>query len=201
MIHHKSYPMCNHTYQCTHYEKPILTVKTIHPSNQEVVYYNLHQINRVHKLIVNNLSSYKELITCIIYATPNAPKLCAMQAIWVEYLNQYQCIQRMDKRKLSLIFVISCLAFKGSILIIGTSELHPTIICLQRNNLMMILLFPVYMQVIFFIVGLDTSKIDTLKRELSKLLTIKSLGAAKQMLDMKLSYDKRNGNLCLSQED
>ena len=84
-------------------------------------------------------------MTYILYATPNAPKLCAMQVIWVEYSNQYQCIQRMDKKKLSLIFVISCLAFKGSILIIGTSELHPTIICLQRNNLMMILLFPVYM--------------------------------------------------------
>ncbi|KAL6350377.1 hypothetical protein AAG906_004328 [Vitis piasezkii] len=43
-------------------------------------------------------------------------------------------------------------------------------------------------------------KIEKLKRELSKSFTIKDLGFAKQILGMKISRDRKNGKLWLSQE-
>ena len=63
---------------CTHHGKPILTTKTSHPSNLEVVHYNLYWIAQIHAPIENNLSTYKEPMTCILCATPNAPKSCTM---------------------------------------------------------------------------------------------------------------------------
>ena len=50
------------------------------------------------------------------------------------------------------------------------------------------------------IVGHDTSKIDKLKKELSKSFEIKDLGPTSQILGIKISRDKTNGKLCLSQE-
>ena len=40
--------------------------------------YSLYWIASIHELIVDNLSTYKEHIPCIIYATPNALKSCTM---------------------------------------------------------------------------------------------------------------------------
>jgi len=50
------------------------------------------------------------------------------------------------------------------------------------------------------IVGRDTSKIDRLKEELSKSFAMKDLGPARQILGMKISRDRKNGRLWLSQE-
>jgi hypothetical protein len=45
------------------------------------------------------------------------------------------------------------------------------------------------------IVGRDTSKIDKLKKELSKSFSMKDLGSAKQILGMKISRDRKSGKL------
>ena len=50
------------------------------------------------------------------------------------------------------------------------------------------------------IIGHDSSKIDRLKRELSKSFATKNFGSAKQILGMKISHDRKNRNLWLSQE-
>ena len=50
------------------------------------------------------------------------------------------------------------------------------------------------------IIGHDSSKIDRLKRELSKSFSMKDLGLAKQILGMKISRDRKNRKLWLSQE-
>ncbi|RVW94339.1 Retrovirus-related Pol polyprotein from transposon TNT 1-94 [Vitis vinifera] len=50
------------------------------------------------------------------------------------------------------------------------------------------------------IVGHDTSKIDKLKKELSKSFQMKDLRPTSQILGIKISRDKTNGKLCLSQE-
>ena len=51
------------------------------------------------------------------------------------------------------------------------------------------------------IIGHDTSKIEKLKKELSnKFFAMKDLGLAKQILSMKISRDRKNGKLWLSQE-
>ena len=50
------------------------------------------------------------------------------------------------------------------------------------------------------IVGRDTSKIDKLKKELSKSFEMKDLGPASQILGIKISRDRKNGKLWLSQE-
>ena len=50
------------------------------------------------------------------------------------------------------------------------------------------------------IVGRDTIKIDRLKKELSKSFAMKDLGPARQILGMKISRDRQNGKLWLSQE-
>jgi len=50
------------------------------------------------------------------------------------------------------------------------------------------------------IAGRDTSKIDRLKEELSKSFAMKDLGPARQILGMKISRDRKNGRLWLSQE-
>ena len=50
------------------------------------------------------------------------------------------------------------------------------------------------------IIGHDSSKIDRLKRELSKSCAMKDLGSAKQILGMKISRDRKNRKLWLSQE-
>ena len=50
------------------------------------------------------------------------------------------------------------------------------------------------------IVGHDTSKIEKLKRELSKSFAMKDLGSVKQILGMKISHARKNGKLWLSQE-
>ncbi|CAA0837820.1 cysteine-rich RLK (RECEPTOR-like protein kinase) 8 [Striga hermonthica] len=51
------------------------------------------------------------------------------------------------------------------------------------------------------VIGHDTSKIAQLKKELSKSFAMKDLGAAKNILGMKISRDRKNGRLWLSQED
>ena len=48
------------------------------------------------------------------------------------------------------------------------------------------------------IIGHDSSKIDWLKRELSKYFVMKNLGSTKQILDMKISCDRKNMKLWLS---
>ena len=50
------------------------------------------------------------------------------------------------------------------------------------------------------IIGHDSSKIDTLKRELRKYFVMKDLGSMKQILGMKISCDRKNRKLWLSQE-
>ena len=50
------------------------------------------------------------------------------------------------------------------------------------------------------IIGHDSSKFYRLKRELSKFFSMKDLGSAKQILDMKISHDRKNRKLWLSQE-
>ena len=45
------------------------------------------------------------------------------------------------------------------------------------------------------IVSRDTSKIDNLKKELSKSFEMKDLGLASQILGMKISRDRTNGKL------
>ena len=50
------------------------------------------------------------------------------------------------------------------------------------------------------IIGHDSSKIDRLKKELSKSFAMKDLGSAKQILGMKISHDRKNRKLWLSQE-
>ena len=50
------------------------------------------------------------------------------------------------------------------------------------------------------IVGRDTGKIDKLKKELSKSFEMKDLGSTSQILGIKISKDKMNGKLWLSQE-
>lgn len=51
-----------------------------------------------------------------------------------------------------------------------------------------------------FIVGHDASKIEKLKRELGESFAMKDLGPAKQILGMKITRDRKNGKLWLSQE-
>ena len=48
------------------------------------------------------------------------------------------------------------------------------------------------------IVGCDTSKIDQLKKELSKSFEMKDLGSISQILGIKISRDRTNGKLWLS---
>ena len=50
------------------------------------------------------------------------------------------------------------------------------------------------------IIGHDSSKIDRLKIELTKSFSMKDLGSAKHILDMKISRDKKNRKLWLFQE-
>lgn len=50
------------------------------------------------------------------------------------------------------------------------------------------------------IVDRDTIKIDRLKKELSKSFAMKDLGPTRQILGMKISRDRQNGKLWLSQE-
>ena len=50
------------------------------------------------------------------------------------------------------------------------------------------------------IVGRDTCKIDKLKKEVSKTFEMKDLGSASQILGIKISRDRTNGKLWLSQE-
>ena len=50
------------------------------------------------------------------------------------------------------------------------------------------------------IIGHDSSKIDRLKRALNKSFAMKDLGSAKQILGMKISRDRKNRKLWLSQE-
>ena len=48
------------------------------------------------------------------------------------------------------------------------------------------------------IIGHDSSKIDRLKRELSKSFAMKDLRSTKQILGMKISHDRKNRKLWLS---
>lgn len=50
------------------------------------------------------------------------------------------------------------------------------------------------------IVGHDARKIESLKGELSKFFAMKDLGPAKQILGMRMTRDRKNGKLWLSQE-
>ena len=51
------------------------------------------------------------------------------------------------------------------------------------------------------IIGYDSSKLDRLKRELSKSFSMNDLGLTKKILGMKISRDKKNRKLWLSQEN
>ena len=59
----------------------------------------------------------------------------------------------------------------------GTTEPHLIIVCLLESSLMMILLFSSSMLMNMLIIGHDSSKIDRLKRELSKSFAMKDLGS------------------------
>ena len=50
------------------------------------------------------------------------------------------------------------------------------------------------------IVGRDTGKIDKLKKELNKSFEMKELGSGSRILNIKISRDRMNGKLWLSQE-
>lgn len=50
------------------------------------------------------------------------------------------------------------------------------------------------------IVGYDTEKINSLKNELGNSFAMKDLGPTKQILRMKISMDRKNRKLWLSQE-
>ena len=50
------------------------------------------------------------------------------------------------------------------------------------------------------IVSRDTGKINKLKNELSKSFEMKDLGSASQILGIRISRDRTNGKLWLSQE-
>ena len=65
-------------------------------------HYSLYWIAQIHELSIDNLFTYKEPMTCILCATPNASKLCTMQEIWVECSNQCQCIERITRGQSSL---------------------------------------------------------------------------------------------------
>ena len=54
---------------------------------------NLRWIFQTYEPIVNNSSFCKESMILILYTTPIALKSCTMQVIWVECLNQCQCIK------------------------------------------------------------------------------------------------------------
>ena len=43
-----------------------------------MVNYSLYMIAQIHEPNMDNLPTYKEPMTCIFYATPNAPKLYTM---------------------------------------------------------------------------------------------------------------------------
>ena len=50
------------------------------------------------------------------------------------------------------------------------------------------------------IVGHNMSKIEKLKKELSKSFSMKDLGPTKQILGMKITRDRKNGKLWLTRE-
>ena len=64
---------------------------------------------------MDNLSTYKEPMTCIFYATFNASKSCTMSEIWIECSNQRQYTKNNSKEIVKSNFVVSYLTFKGSI--------------------------------------------------------------------------------------
>ena len=49
--------------------------------------------------------------------------------------------------------------------------------------------------ILLLIIGHDSSKIERLKRELSKSFSMKGLGSAKRILGMKISHDRKNRKL------
>ena len=51
------------------------------------------------------------------------------------------------------------------------------------------------------IVGRDTGKIDKLKKELNKSFEMKELGSGSRILNIKISRDRMNGKLWLSQKN
>ena len=67
---------------------------------------------------------------------------------------------------------------------------------LSDNDFIIILLYIDDM----LIIGYDFSKIDRLKRELNKSFSMKDFGSAKQLLGMKISLNKKNKKLWISQE-
>ena len=50
------------------------------------------------------------------------------------------------------------------------------------------------------IIGHDFSNIDRLKRELNKSFSLKDFGSTKQLLGMKISFNRKNKKLWISQE-
>ena len=54
---------------------------------------------------MDNLSTNKEPMTCIIYATPNAPNSYTMQETWVECSNQCQYAKGKTRGWLGLTFL------------------------------------------------------------------------------------------------
>jgi hypothetical protein len=77
-------------------------------------------------------------------------------------------------------------------LIMGMRELHQSL-CIFEEILLL------YVDDMLIICR-DTSKIDRLKRKLSKSFNMKDLGPAKQILGMKISRDRKKGKLWLLQE-
>ena len=57
---------------------------------------------------MKNLSSCKKPMIFIFYTTPNAPKSFTMQIIWVECLNQCQCVKRILRGQLNLTLLHHC---------------------------------------------------------------------------------------------
>ena len=85
----------HHIHQCTHHEKLIPTTKASYPSNQKVVHYDFYLIAQIHESIVNNLSTYKEPMTCIFQVIYNVRDM-------VDCSNQCQYTKRIARRQLSL---------------------------------------------------------------------------------------------------
>ena len=65
---------------------------------------------------MDNLSTNKELMTCILYTTPNAPNSCTMNVRDMVWMFKSMLMHKMDYNGTTKFdFVISCLTFRGSI--------------------------------------------------------------------------------------
>ena len=67
-----------------------------------MMHYSLYWIVQIHESNVDNLSTYKKLMTYIFGATPNALKSYTMSEIWVECSNQCQYTKKIATERLSI---------------------------------------------------------------------------------------------------